>query len=430
MGEHALSVDRNAPARFLRFLLWTALVSSVAILSLAGYGISKIYVGHIIEATEHDAISIGESILALERHLFLHPGSQGIERLIIDESEYPELDSTMKKLLSPLDIVKIKVFSKEGEIIYSTDHSIIGQKNPENLRLQIALSGEASSKMQQKGEISDLIGERRYNVDVVETYIPILNNQSMIVGSFEIYRDITRSNFEIRQGVKLSLITLATILTLAFSLSFLVVRAATKKLTRVQNQLHTMATQDSLTGLNNRAMIMQAVTEETARTRRRDLGGENTPFSLIMIDIDRFKSINDNHGHPVGDKVLREVASTFRSTLREYDLAGRYGGEEFLVLLPDTGLEGAKLFAERVRLGVEKLSIIINQKRIPVTVSLGVATVFPNESGYEAVLKRADEGLYIAKNEGRNRVGCTASQQRASLKPSELPTNASDPAYV
>ncbi len=320
----------------------------------------------------------------------------------------------MNHFLTPYDIVKIKVFSRVGEIIYSTDHALIGEKNPDNRRLQIALSGLSSSTKQLKGEISDLRGEKHFDVDLVETYIPIKNAQGMVEGSFEIYQNVTQSSLESRHGVLESLFTLGTILALSFSLSFLVVRKATKELAQAQQLLHTMATLDPLTGLYNRGMITGAAEEETARTLRRRFAEESPPFSLVMIDIDKFKDINDKYGHPVGDMVIQEVAASIRSSLRGYDRAGRYGGEEFLVLLPDTNLDGATLLAERVRIAVEQLRIVSNEQSIAVTASFGVASILPDELDYQGALKRADEGLYIAKNEGRNRVGCTTSMLRAS----------------
>jgi len=184
---------------------------------------------------------------------------------------------------------------------------------------------------------------------------------------------------------------------------------------RAEEHLQQLATRDALTGLANRAEIMERLREETAGWIRRRDKDENAAFSLVMVDIDKFKLINDRFGHPAGDRVLREVAEKIRSALREYDRVGRYGGEEFLVLLPGTGFDGALASAERIRLAVEEKPIDLEQTQHPVTVSLGVATIRKEEEGFQEVLKRADEGLYLAKEGGRNRVGWLAAEQTLLL---------------
>ena len=124
-----------------------------------------------------------------------------------------------------------------------------------------------------------------------------------------------------------------------------------------------------------------------------------------MIDIDRFKSINDTRGHPTGDKVILCVAEIMMSNVRTQDLAGRVGGEEFAVLLPETDLEGATVIAERLRSAVENADVLDeNGKILKFTISIGVATNAPRDNSFEQLLGRADKGLFTAKEGGRNRV--------------------------
>ncbi|HKY21202.1 MAG TPA: diguanylate cyclase [Vicinamibacterales bacterium] len=159
--------------------------------------------------------------------------------------------------------------------------------------------------------------------------------------------------------------------------------------------LERLALTDSLTGLSNRRAGERALEREVARARR-----VMSPFSLALLDLDHFKKVNDVHGHAAGDDVLCEVSRILTSTFRASDLAVRWGGDEFLVLLPDVTLDGAVIFAERALRQVEALSF---PGVGPLTMSAGIVEVGPNEDPRSA-LTRADAQLYEAKGAGRNRV--------------------------
>jgi diguanylate cyclase (GGDEF)-like protein len=123
-----------------------------------------------------------------------------------------------------------------------------------------------------------------------------------------------------------------------------------------------------------------------------------------MIDIDHFKTINDRHGHLAGDAVLMQLAQIFREALRSIDIAGRYGGEEFLVILGQTGIRKAVMTAERIRSAVEQHEFIHQNLRLHVTISAGVAEITPADDSEKSLIGRADHALYKAKGAGRNRV--------------------------
>ncbi|MBO6766161.1 PleD family two-component system response regulator [Maricaulis sp.] len=160
-----------------------------------------------------------------------------------------------------------------------------------------------------------------------------------------------------------------------------------------------MAVTDPLTGLHNRRYINSRLRQALASA---DNGG--APVSVVIADIDHFKSINDLYGHEAGDIVLREFAERIQKAMRALDLASRYGGEEFLVLMPAAGLAEARIAAERLRGVVADAPFLLEDGTdIAVTVSVGLAQALPGE-GVEAVLRRADQALYTAKNEGRNQV--------------------------
>ena len=127
------------------------------------------------------------------------------------------------------------------------------------------------------------------------------------------------------------------------------------------------------------------------------------PFSIIFIDIDHFKDVNDTYGHAAGDAVLKSVASTIRSLLRKYDVLARYGGEEFLTLLPETELKDAAHVAERFRKHIQNQTIFFGDQEIKVTITLGVSQ-FDSKLGAERCIQLADKALYEGKENGRNRV--------------------------
>ncbi|HWQ08391.1 MAG TPA: sensor domain-containing diguanylate cyclase, partial [Holophaga sp.] len=169
---------------------------------------------------------------------------------------------------------------------------------------------------------------------------------------------------------------------------------------RLFGQVQHLATVDGLTGVLNRRRLTEAIEDAHVKARRyaRSAG-------VIMVDLDHFKRINDTHGHEAGDTVLRAVSRAFSTGLRGVDSVGRFGGEEFVILLPETGLDGAASLAERLRRSVEALDIQLpGRTAIQVTASFGVSVLTSGDPAYEAVLRRADKALYRAKQAGRNRV--------------------------
>jgi diguanylate cyclase (GGDEF)-like protein len=164
----------------------------------------------------------------------------------------------------------------------------------------------------------------------------------------------------------------------------------------LSNQLAEVATHDDLTGLYNYGFFIQRLAEETARSQR-----YNRPLSLIMADLDRFKGINDVHGHHVGNVVLKAVAGVLTATTRSTDIVARFGGEEFAVILPETPAEDAMRAAEHIRAAIESSHA---PDRPDVTISLGVSEHQLLDSDCTGLIKRADHALYEAKQAGRNRV--------------------------
>lgn len=162
-------------------------------------------------------------------------------------------------------------------------------------------------------------------------------------------------------------------------------------------QLHEISRTDGLTGLLNRKTWELDAEQEYKRFKRHE-----HPCSLVMFDIDHFKNINDSYGHPAGDEVIRQTAAAVKSCIRDIDIAGRYGGEEFTIVLSDTDTEGALVVAERIRNKIQELTVHYEDFAIQFTVSLGVALLTQEMTTRTVWIDCADKALYQAKKNGRN----------------------------
>lgn len=182
-------------------------------------------------------------------------------------------------------------------------------------------------------------------------------------------------------------------------LIYFIARYFIRDLERAEQQLLEMAATDHLTGLLNRREGFRRLSEEFARGER-----SGRPMCVMMLDIDHFKRINDTYGHLTGDLVLKKVALTLKKIVRSSDIVCRFGGEEFLVVLPETTRDDAMGLAERFRRLIEDVKCLSDdQQTIRLTISIGVAERHGDDSD-ERVIDRADQALYKAKNNGRNRV--------------------------
>lgn len=168
---------------------------------------------------------------------------------------------------------------------------------------------------------------------------------------------------------------------------------------RLRREVERQARRDALTQAYNRRGFNELADREWARARRR-----NEALSLLMLDIDHFKKINDQHGHAIGDQILSETSGRIQEVLRTEDVWGRFGGEEFIAMLPATPIEDAVIVSERVRRSIGDVPFVTAAGELRITVSIGVATRQPEDVNWETVAQLADAALYRAKSEGRNRV--------------------------
>ncbi len=176
---------------------------------------------------------------------------------------------------------------------------------------------------------------------------------------------------------------------------------ANQELVDQVERLRLRAFVDALTGVWNRGALFDLLHRETERAKR-----SGSPLAVAMLDIDHFKGVNDTYGHPGGDEVLTELCRRLREEVRAYDSVGRYGGEEFAVVFPDTRPELVAGLGERLRRAVEEAPFVLGNQRESLTISVGMACLEGEDDTVDALLQRADEALYRAKGEGRNRVIC------------------------
>lgn len=220
----------------------------------------------------------------------------------------------------------------------------------------------------------------------------VLGGISVTIGATSVVREIQRNRIYLAASA-------LGIVALFFAIIYFISKSFITDLKNAESMLVEMATRDSLTGLLNRRETLRRIGQEHSRA-----GRLSESFSVVMIDIDRFKEINDANGHAAGDDVLKDLSRKIREVVRDYDIVCRYGGEEFLVATPEANGEIAWKVAERLRLAVEEMAIATGDgSEIRFTISAGVAEWTKGEN-VEQLIARADAALYEAKAAGRNRV--------------------------
>ena len=221
-----------------------------------------------------------------------------------------------------------------------------------------------------------------------------------IRGGISVTINATDMTNQLHESYLFLLISAIGIIALIFAIIYFISQAFIRELKLAEQKLIEMASRDFLTGLLNRREMFNRLASEVSRAGRND-----KPLSVIMIDIDFFKKLNDTYGHSMGDTVLKELSSKLQETFRKYDIICRYGGEEFLVVAPDATSEEARNLAERIRSIAQKIVIPYGSEATPVSISIsaGVSQYIGDED-VEKTISRADAALYRAKGAGRNRV--------------------------
>ncbi|NTV50219.1 MAG: GGDEF domain-containing protein [Geobacteraceae bacterium] len=409
MFEKQQGTKNVANIKSLQKLFMVVGVFSIAIILFGStWGFKSVFTDSIVKMAEADAVSFCELLLDFAKDDIMKGDAS--KYVVVTPDDIVRLDHGVSPFVDHLNVIKIKIFDRNSRVVYSTDKSIIGKLDKENPRLLRALNGSVDTKMKEK-KTPDLREEKIIIQKIVETYVPIKNDLGLVVGSFEIYLLVDRYDQANRRGLVLITLIMATVLLGTFAVSYGVIGQSVRQVQDAHGLLQQVAITDALTGVANRRHLFIRGKEELDRVRRScgKTGGRG--LGCIILDLDNFKKVNDNYGHLVGDQVLLEFVKRVQSLDRPYDLLGRYGGEEFVVLLPETSSEETCSVAVRMLGAVREKPFETTAGFISVTASAGASTSIGEDSQLEELLKRADDNLYQAKRSGRDRVFCDNDAQ-------------------
>lgn len=306
------------------------------------------------------------------------------------------LDALLRPALAQNEIARIKVWNRAGRAVYATDHSLIGRRFTPSEELQRALGGRVAS------EISNLtaaenVADRRFG-KLLEVYTPLrLGPSGGVVGAFEVYLPYMPIQGAIRHDTtRLSLILVGGLALLWLTL-YRIVASASRRLRRQSAENEHLALHDPLTDLPNRRLFGDRAAQAILAARRDD-----GRVALLLLDVDRFKEVNDTLGHQNGDVLLREIGARLRGELRESDSVARLGGDEFGVLLPGLDVAAALAVAAKIRRSLQR-PFVLGGVTLDLDASVG-GVVYPVHGGdVETLLQRADVAMYLAKED---RSGC------------------------
>lgn len=394
---------RNNPDSLLDLLIRSALLSIVVVVLLSVFGFYHTFSGFVIKAAENSSIQLCQMLVEQHKKLMFTESSDNNSLLTIPKNVLPHFDSSLRQSLAPFGVVMVKVFDSEGRIVYSTDSSLTGGYEKGNRQLQSGLAGNRTARLEGRDKACNLSGETMHNVDLVDTYVPVMGGSNRVLGCFEICMDVTSSRDRVRQAVILSTFLLSMLMFSVFGFSYLLIRGGIAQLKESQARLEQLALTDQLTGIANRSHLIKRGEEEFERVQR-STGIYIKTIGCIMVDLDFMKRINENRGEQAGDQVLKEVADRLRKNIRPYDILGRYGGEEFVIMLPDTSFKQSLLVAERIRSKIRSEPFVIEGEPLSLTVSLGATASGQADRSLSDIIKRSDEAMQKAKADGRDRV--------------------------
>ena len=387
------------------FRIFTIVASSgfAAVMLISIWSVSQKLHSFSIDSIERDSIGLGYALFRVGEKFMVDPQTGQLHERI-PENGFDTFDSDVRAVLTPMNIVKIKIFNTDGLIIYSTEKAIIGERDVGNSKLDDALSGGVNSKLEAKDKVADLKFEKRFNVDVVETYLPMYNSTGKIIGAYETYRDVTPVRESISQTIFMHALTISGLMLLLLGTLVYLMRNSTRQLAAAQSDLQVQADMDALTSLYNHGYMKRQLKQLLAEVKKASANGEIKDAGILLLDLDFFKQTNDQYGHLVGDQVLSAVSARIKAAVRATDIVGRYGGEEFIVVMPDTDDDDGYALASRLWERIRNNPILINDNAHNITASLGVTSLKDSDESIDEALQRADKALYNVKQNGRDNI--------------------------
>lgn len=408
--------------RYLLRNLWGPLALVVLAIGVGVYaGVYSLTAQLLMRAIEREGRDYVQIIAATRRWNVAYDGvyvpkGPGVESTpqLVASGMHPDLPTTDGRTLTlRTHAVMTREISelmskKSGVSFHLTSLRPVNQKNaPDDWERGRLEEFEKPGAFQEASLLLEGPGGARYRfmaaLPVEASCMPCHSMQGYHLGDVRGAVSLTVSIAELKSDLRLRAQVIGAISSVAVALVIVVMYLMTARVARrlgaAEKSLESLAATDEGTGLFNRRETLACLGRQFERWRRNSEG-----FSIVLLDLDQFKAINDTHGHVFGDLVLAKISDSFVGVLRPYDILGRIGGEEFLVVVPATGEEAAARLAERLREAAQQTPVQEGTRSANVTVSAGVTAVRPEDARPEEMMRRADRALYQAKAAGRNRV--------------------------
>lgn len=401
-NDYNLRLNDDPRALLLKFL-WAGLLCLSVVLLLATYSIYRAYSWRLIESAHAEAKATCQVLLIKEKKHLLAIDEKGHSRLKLADSEQANFEKRLQKYFHPFAIDTVLIWDLNRRLVNHTGDESNHTVHIPSPSLSRALAGQSESLLV-KSRTSGLMGRDGGKAEnQVVSYLPIWGRNKEVLGAIEIRRSIGSYRTKVLRGVSFFALLLGSALLILFGCVFFLVAKGANRLAETQKVLRALATTDPLTGLYNRREVLARASDSFSEEQDNKRHKNPVNFGLMMLDFDNFKGINDTYGHPVGDRVLQELANRLQAALRPYDILGRVGGEEFMVALPDSNLAQCQEIAERLCKTVRENPFEIDGLRIRGSISIGGATAHPLDQDLESLLQRADDRLYQAKTRGKDR---------------------------
>ncbi|MBK8337520.1 MAG: diguanylate cyclase [Sterolibacteriaceae bacterium] len=393
------------PQHLLPRLGLLALLAALTAAGLSWIAIEWVYRGQMIRDAEAAAISVGQVMFANERAKLLVRDSSGNEALHVPADRVGDIDALAHRYLDPFSIRKIKIFSSDKRVVYSSDRGLIGRRDDTNRTLDRVLrEGVVDSTAKQTNQFTELGGSVVENRQIVETYLPVISGER-VLGAFEVYVDITRAAKATNRAVLATAALVGAIVALAMLALYLAMRRGAMPLQAAQRHLNESAASDPLGRVLDRDALVRHGQREVEKlqdaTPRRIAG-----IGLVMLGIDHNARGADARGQAAADAISQAAARCLGAATRKRDLLGRYGEQEFLLVLPATTRTEASALAARLQTAVSATQVALpDGSRIGLGASFGVAQIDLSEKDFDSALRRADEALQWARQSRASRNG-------------------------
>ena len=323
----------------------------------------------------------------------------------LPDSAHDVLDARIRDMYGPLNVVKVLIINRDRKAIYGSKKIIVVDEECEKHIEKVFSTGKSVYDLNKDQTIIDLSGEKREHIDLAEVFVPIRHKDGQVMGVFSVYTDVSTLTRKHHRQMINSVLAQTFMLLLISLISYIVIIRESSELKLAYQKLETMATTDPLTGISNRRQLLERIEQHFAMLQRTgETFARNVGLGFIMIDVDFFKQVNDTYGHRAGDSILQELATVINLELRQYDVFGRYGGEEFLAVLPNTLSDEAQRIAARLISVVSEHTFLWGNNKIHITLSAGVTWTDADGETLDDVLSKVDSLMYEAKEQGRNRV--------------------------